>query len=57
MPVCLVLAGSYVASHHLAVVPQSGVKDQFYCTVHYETLYQNWEAQGVPKNNLKNCRR
>jgi hypothetical protein len=22
---------SYVASHHLAVVPQSGAKDQFYC--------------------------
>jgi hypothetical protein len=24
---------SYVASHHLAMVPQSGGKDQFYCTV------------------------
>ena len=24
---------SYVASHHLAVVQQSGARDQFYCTV------------------------
>jgi hypothetical protein len=24
---------SYVASNHLAVAPQSGAKDQFYCTV------------------------
>jgi hypothetical protein len=45
--------GSYVASHHLAVVPQSGAKDQFYCTLYYITLKSNCEAQGVPKNLKK----
>jgi len=44
---------SYVASHHLAVVPQSGEKDQFYCTVYYITLNSSCEAQVVSKN-LKN---
>ncbi len=44
---------SYVASHHLAVVPQSGKKDQFYCTVYYITLNSSCEAQVVSKN-LKN---
>ncbi len=29
---------SYVASHHLAMAPQSGAKDQLYCTVYCKTL-------------------
>jgi hypothetical protein len=40
---------SYVTSHLLAVTPQSGAKDQFYCTVYYITLNTNCEAQGVSK--------
>jgi hypothetical protein len=40
---------SYVASHHLTVVPQSGAKDQFNCPVYYITLYLNCEAQRVSK--------
>jgi hypothetical protein len=44
-----------VESHHLAVPPQSGAKDQFYCTVYYITLDSNCEVQGVSKN-LKNGR-
>jgi hypothetical protein len=40
---------SYVASHHLAVVPQSGAKDEFYCTVYCITLNSNCEAQRVFK--------
>ncbi len=40
---------SYAASHHLAVAPQSGAKDQLYCTVYYITLNQNCEAQSVSK--------
>jgi len=46
---------SYVASHHLAVAPQSGAKDQFYCTVYYITLNSNCEAQGASKNLKKNA--
>jgi hypothetical protein len=41
---------SYVASHGLAVVPQSGVKENFYCTVYYITLNCNCEAQRASKN-------
>jgi hypothetical protein len=41
---------SYVASHHLAVAPQSGAKGQFYCTVYYRTLNSIGEAQAVSKN-------
>jgi hypothetical protein len=37
----------------LAVVLQSGAKDQFYCTVYYVTLNSNCEAQGVSKNLKK----
>ncbi len=44
---------SYVASHHLAVFPQSGAKDQFYCTVYYITLNSTCKAQGVSKNLKK----
>jgi hypothetical protein len=42
----------YVAGH-LAVVPQSGTKDQFYCTVYYITLNSKCEAQGASKNLKK----
>jgi hypothetical protein len=45
---------SYVTSHHLAVVPQSGAKDQLYCTVYYITLNSKFEAQGLSKNLKKN---
>ncbi len=48
-PACLVLVSSYVDSLHLAVAPQSGAKDQFYCTVYYLNLNSNCEAQGVSK--------
>jgi hypothetical protein len=41
---------SYVASHHLAVAPQSGAKYEFYCAVYYITLNSNCEAQRVSKN-------
>jgi hypothetical protein len=41
---------SYGASHHLAMAPQSGAKDQFYCTVYYINFNSNFEAQGVSKN-------
>ena len=34
------------------MVPQSGAKDQFYCTVYYITLNSNCEAKRV-SNNLK----
>jgi hypothetical protein len=44
---------SYVASHHLAVAPQSGAKDQFYCTVYYKTLNSNCEAKGLSTNLKK----
>jgi hypothetical protein len=41
---------SYVASHHLAVAPQSSVKYQFYFTAYYTTLNWNCEAQRIKKN-------
>jgi hypothetical protein len=44
---------SYVASHHLAVVPQSGAKPFFYCPVHYTTLNSNCEAHRASKNVKK----
>jgi hypothetical protein len=40
---------SNVASLHLAVVPQLGDKDQFYCTVYYMTLNSNCQAHRVFK--------
>jgi hypothetical protein len=43
----------YVTSHHLAVAPQSGAKDQFYCTIYNITLNSNCEGQGVSKNLKK----
>ncbi len=48
--------GSYVASHHLALAPESGAKDQFYHTVYYSTLNSNCEAQRVSKKwkNIEN---
>jgi hypothetical protein len=35
------------------VVPQSGTKDQFCCTVYYITLNSSIEAQRVSKNLKK----
>jgi hypothetical protein len=49
-PAALFWLSSYVTSHHLAVVPQSGAKDQFYCSVGNITLNSHCEAQGVSKN-------
>jgi hypothetical protein len=49
---------SYVASHCLAVVPQSGAKEKFNCTVYYITLNSNCEALRASKNLKKKiCRR
>ena len=45
---------SYVASHCIAVAPQSGAKQIFYCTVYYITLNSNCEAQRASKNLKKN---
>jgi hypothetical protein len=41
---------SYVASHCLAVAPQTGAKDQFYCSVYYITFNSNCGAQRASKN-------
>ncbi len=46
---------SYVNSQCLAVSPQSGAKQIFYCTVHYITLNSNCEAQRASKNVGKKC--
>jgi hypothetical protein len=35
------------------MVPQSGAKEQFHCTVYYITLNSNCEAQRVSKNLKK----
>ncbi len=35
------------------MAPESGAKDQFYCTVCYSTLSLNCEAQRVSKNLKK----
>jgi hypothetical protein len=35
---------SYVVSHCIAVAPQSGAKQIFYCTIYYITLNSNCEA-------------
>jgi hypothetical protein len=35
------------------MAPQSGSKDQFYCTVCNITLYSNCQDQRVPKNLKK----
>jgi hypothetical protein len=43
----------YVASHHLAVAPQSSVKYQFYSTLYYITLNPIWLAQRASKNLKK----
>jgi hypothetical protein len=54
-PASLVLV---VASHCLAVVPQSGAKDYFYCTtVYYITLNPNCEALIASKDLKKKIRR
>jgi hypothetical protein len=43
---------SYVASHRLAVAPQSGAK-QKNCTVYYITLNSNCDTQRASKNLIK----
>jgi hypothetical protein len=48
--------GSYVASPRLAVVPQSGAKDQFYCSCLPHNVNLNCKTQKVSENG-KNCRR
>jgi hypothetical protein len=45
---------SYVDSHCLAVVPQSGAKQIFYCTVYFITLNPNCKFQKGFKNLKKN---
>jgi hypothetical protein len=35
------------------VAPQSGAKQNFYCTVYYLTLNSNCEAKNASKKNLK----
>jgi hypothetical protein len=42
----------YVASHRLVVAPQSGAKDQFYCSFNI-ALNSNCEAREVSKNLKK----
>jgi hypothetical protein len=49
----ILVASSYIASHHLALAPQSGAKDQFYSTVDCITLNSYNEAQKVSKNLKK----
>jgi hypothetical protein len=44
---------SYVASHCLAVAPQSDVREQFYTSVHDITLNLICVAQKVSKKNYK----
>ncbi len=56
LPTCLVWLSGYVASHHLAVAPQSGEKDQFYSIFYHITLNSNCEAHRVSKK-CKSCRR
>jgi len=44
---------NYVISHHLVVMPQSGAKEQVYCTVYYITLNSNCEANRAFQIYLK----
>jgi len=44
-PPALFWLSSYVTSHYLAVVPQSGAKEKLYCSVYYITLNSHCEAQ------------
>jgi hypothetical protein len=46
-------AHSCVTHHHLAVVPQSSAKYQFYFTVYYITLNPKCLAQRASKNLKK----
>jgi hypothetical protein len=52
LPALLCLS-SYVASHCLAVVTQSGAKQNFYFTVYYITLNLISEARRASKNLTK----
>ncbi len=49
-PACLVLVVYNVARNCLALVPKSGAKEIFYCTVYFITLNSNCEAQRASKN-------
>jgi hypothetical protein len=49
----LLWLSSYVTSHYLAVVPQSGAKEQFYCTIYYIALNSTCEDQRASKNLKK----
>ena len=49
----LLWLSSNVTSHCLAVVPQSGAKEKFNCTVYYITLNSNCEALRASKNSKK----
>ncbi len=49
-PCAMFWLSRYVASHHLAVAPQSNFKDQFYFTAYYTTFNWNCEAQRIKKN-------
>ncbi len=50
LPACLVWLSSYVTRLCLAVVPQSGAKENFYCTVYYITLNSNCDIREHLKN-------
>jgi hypothetical protein len=45
---------SYVTGHCIAVAPQSGAKQIFYCTVYYITLNSNYEAKRASLKIEKN---
>jgi hypothetical protein len=49
-PPALFWLSNYVANHCLAVAPQSGAKDFFYCTGNYITFNSYCEAQRASKN-------
>ena len=49
-PPALIWLSSYVTSNCLAVTPQSGAKQTFYCNVYYITLNSNCEVQSSSKN-------
>jgi hypothetical protein len=53
LPVLLWLS-SYVASHQLAIVPQTGARYQFYCAFYYLTLNSNCGPLRESKNLKKN---
>jgi hypothetical protein len=52
-PTCHVFLSSNITSHCLAVAPQSGAKQNFYCTINYKTLNSNCVAQRAFKKLQK----